>query len=146
MEARCAAAEHCTCEIRQSLLRLGLTAADADAVVDKLVDTGFVDDSRFARAFVRDRYRFSAWGIHKLRAALIAKRIPSPIIADALEAIDRREYIRTAFRAIAARLRQLPPDMEPRLKRQRLMRHAASRGYEMTLIVKILDSPRLWGS
>lgn len=146
MEAKCAVAEHCSYEIRTSLMRLGLSSADIAKVIAKLQSAGFVDDSRFARAFVRDKYRFSGWGRYKISMALRAKRIDSSLIEEALGEIDRREYVRTAFRAIASRLRTIPADTDMRKVREKLLRFGTSRGYEMALVLKIINSERLWQS
>ncbi|MDE6383644.1 MAG: RecX family transcriptional regulator [Paramuribaculum sp.] len=146
MEIKCAAAEHCSSEIRISLIRQGLSSGDIAKIIDSLRSRGFIDDGRFARAFVRDKYRFSAWGRHKISAALRAKQIDRSLIEDAMEEIDQREYVRTAFRTVASRLRLIPADDDPRKVREKLLRFGASRGYEAALIMKILDSDRLWQS
>ena len=146
MEIKCAAAEHCSSEIRTSLLRQGLASGDIAKIIGSLQSRGFIDDGRFARAFVRDKYRFSAWGRHKISAALRAKQIDGSLIEDALVEIDQREYVRTAFRAVASRLRVMPPDDDLRKVREKLLRFGASRGYEMALLIKIINSDRLWQS
>lgn len=146
MEIKCAAAEHCSWEIRTSLMRKGLSPGDISIIIDSLQSRGFVDDARFARAFVRDKYRFSAWGRYKIIAALRAKQIDRALIDDALGEIDRREYVGTAFRTVASRLRQIPADTDRRKAYEKLLRFGVGRGYEMALILKILDSERLWQS
>lgn len=146
MEIKCAAAEHCSWEIRTSLMRKGLSPGDISTIIDSLQSRGFVDDARFARAFVRDKYRFSAWGRYKITAALRAKQIDRALIDDALGEIDRREYVGTAFRTVASRLRQIPADTDRRKVYEKLLRFGVGRGYEMALILKILDSERLWQS
>lgn len=146
MEIKCAAAEHCSWEIRTSLMRKGLSPGDISKIIDSLQSRGFVDDARFARAFVRDKYRFSAWGRYKIIAALRAKQIDRALIDDALGEIDRREYVGTAFRTVASRLRQIPADTDRRKAYEKLLRFGVGRGYEMALILKILDSERLWQS
>lgn len=146
LEALCARSEQCTADIRSSMLRRGFTAAQADEIITSLTDRRFIDDERFATAFVRDKYRFSGWGTIKITAALYARRLPRPLIDRALRAIDTAEYAAIAFRAIASRLRRLPDDMPRHIRRQKLMQFGASRGYESQLIIRILDSSRLWDS
>ena len=146
IEALCARSEQCTADLRASMLRRHFTPQQADTIIASLVDRKFVDDNRLARAFTRDKYRFSGWGRHKITAALINRHIDRATIAEALAAIDPREYTLIAFRAIASRLRRLPADMPRHEMRRRLLMFAASRGYESTLILKILDSQRLWTS
>ncbi len=144
LECLCARSEQCTSEIVQKLYKWGVRGAEAMAVVDKLVANRFVDDQRFASAFVRDKYRFARWGRNKIVSHLIQKRIPRNIINNAVAEIDAREYAMTAFALIEAKLRTLPMDMSRTDLRMRLLRFGVGRGYESQLIIKILDSERLW--
>lgn len=146
LEDLCARSEQCSSDLRRKLSGWGISSSDSDSIMRHLSENRFVDDSRFARAFVRDRYRFAGWGRRKIISGLYAKRIAKGMIDDAMAEIDVRQYASIAFKAIAARLRQLPEDMDPRDKRMRLMRFAAGRGYEVALIIKILESERLWTS
>lgn len=134
-EELCARAEHCSGEIREKLLRWGLTRVDADAIVDALVDTRFIDDARFARAFVRDRVRFARWGRRKIAAALYQKRIDRATIAEALDAIDPDEYLEAARAVVAAKARNYDGTYE---SRARIYRAAAARGFEPDIISRAI--------
>lgn len=146
LEDLCARSEQCTYDLRRKLAGWGLSASESERILRQLADNRFVDDSRFARAFVRDRYRFAGWGRQKITAGLYARHIDKDIIEEALNEIDVRRYAAVAFKAMVSKLRQLPEEMEQRDKRMRLMRFAVGRGYEMSLIIKILESERLWES
>lgn len=146
METLCARSEMCSYEVEQKLRRRGLTQDEIEKVTDSLVDRKFIDDQRFATAFTRDRYRFARWGRNKIRSHLILKRIPRQMIDEAMSAVDLREYARIAYQVIAARLRSIPADMPRYEQRQRLLRFAAGRGYETSLIIRILDTDKLWNS
>lgn len=143
LENLCSRSEQCTADLRRKLWQWQIGAADADRIIDSLTGGAFVDDARYARAFVRDRYRFSSWGRAKLRAALTAKRIAAPLIASALEEIDSREYQRLAFAAMRSRLRSLDRT-DTAVCRQKLLRFGITRGYETDLLLRILDSRSLW--
>ena len=144
LELLCVRSEQCTSDLRRKLFTWGITPSQSDTILNGLEQRGFVDDSRFARAYVRDKYRFSRWGRQKIVAGLIAKRIPRHIIDSALSEIQNKEYALTAFRAIAAKLRTLDTTMPRHELRAKLLRHAIAKGYESALILKILDSNRLW--
>lgn len=146
IEALCARSEQCSFEIATRLRRRGFTADQISRVIDDLIDRRFIDDTRFARAFVADRFRFARWGRIKIRAALIARRIPAATITEALESIDTRDYALTAFRVIASRLARLDHSLPRHELRRRLARFALSRGFEPSLIFKVLNSERLWQS
>ena len=77
--ALCSSAEHCTADIREKLARWGVTEADSCTIIDRLVQERFIDEQRYAVAFVKDKFRFSGRGRIKMRYALQQKRTtPSP--------------------------------------------------------------------
>lgn len=144
LEALCARAEHCTSELRKKLQGWGITSSATERIIDSLQERRFVDDQRFARAYVREKYLLQRWGRNKIISNLYAKRIDRDTIDTALEEIEARPYAANAFRLVSAKLRSLPEEMPAYEKRQRLFRFGVGRGYESSLIMKILESRRLW--
>lgn len=140
MTGLCARAEHCESEIRDKLRRAGMSSADAESVIDYLVEHRFVDDARYARAFTSDRYRFSEYGRNKIRMALAAKHIDSGIIAEALADIDHDRYAEVLIKATRQRARSL--DLEEYDQRAKLYRRLISRGYESPLVLSAIEKVR----
>lgn len=81
----CARAEKCSGDAMRLMRRWGLSEADAQGVLARLVKERFIDDGRYAEAYVREKMKFSGWGVHKIRAALRAKSVSPDIIAAALD-------------------------------------------------------------
>ncbi len=143
LEELCARSEQCSNDIRNKLFRWNVEPP-YEPVIDSLVDRGYVSDERFARAFTRDKYRFDRWGRIKIARALAAKRIGRDLINSALEEIDVKEYARNCHSLLQAKIKTLPGDSDPYIRRQKLLRFAAGRGYEPSLILRLLDSDRIW--
>lgn len=143
LEELCVRGEQCTADLRQKLHRWGV-AAPYDDIIDRLVEHNFVNDERFARAYVRDKYRFDRWGRMKIARGLIAKCVPQSVIREALSEVDVKEYATNCYKLLAAKRRQLDPSLDGWTMREKLMRFAAARGYEAGLIAKLLDNKRLW--
>lgn len=137
LESLCARAEHCTAELKAKLARWGISATDASAIIDSLQKRRFVDDSRFASAFINDKLQFAKWGRRKIAVALSAKGIPRAIYGPMLEDVDMEAYSAT----LLSLLRQKASGMEDSDTyegRTRLFRFAASRGYELSLITSLI--------
>lgn len=128
MAALCARSEQCAFDIRQKILRSGLSSDQAEEILSFLKRERFVDDARFARAFAADKMRFARWGRLKIRQGLAAKRISASDIAEALDALDAGEYEKSLLEAAAAKARSL--DLAKREDAIKLCRHLASRGFE----------------
>ena len=139
LEELCARAEHCEGELREKLHKWGIPSAQADKIIASLRSRRFVDDSRFASAFVRDKFRFALWGKRKIEMALRQKRVDADVIADALEEIDPEEY-RTTLAALVTRKAASLPEDDFYANRTRLFRFAVARGFEPSLVAESLPA------
>ena len=137
LEELCARAEHSSGEMRQKLRRWCIAPTDADKIVESLVSRRFIDDSRFAGAYVRDKVEYGGWGRRKIALGLYQKGVARDIISDALDRIDPEHY-ESRLREIIDRKRRSTADADTYDGRTRIFRHAASRGFEPDLIAKIL--------
>ena len=84
----CARRETCRAHWYRKFIAAGLSPLEADDVLGRLEREGFIDEVRYARAYVSDHYRFSQWGREKLRHMLCADGIASAAIEEALKEID----------------------------------------------------------
>ncbi len=141
IEALCVKAEMSTGEVRRKLRAWGIGSGDAERIVASLVERRFVDDSRFAAAYVRDKFRFQRWGRIKIRAGLYAAGVDSGIITEALQEIDPEEY--AAVAADIARKRYAAclatGEYTPYECRRRALRAAAARGFEPPIVLKVWE-------
>ena len=137
-EAYCSAAEHCRSEVRAMLERHGAEKPDIESIINHLVKEGFIDESRYARAFVHDKVRFAKWGRVKIAQALWQKRIPQDITDAALESIEDDEYLAALRDVVKAKFRMVKGATEYERK-MKTMRSVCSRGYEPALVRKLLD-------
>ena len=135
--ALCSSAEHCTADIREKLARWGVTEADSRTIIDRLVQERFIDEQRYAVAFVKDKFRFSGWGRIKMRYALQQKRIDGSDIDHALATLDEEQYNDRLLELLQAKSRSLRDD-DPEARRAKLFRFATSRGFESALIFNAL--------
>lgn len=127
-ERQCARMEYCSGDVRRKALKaLGGDAEAADQIVASLVKDGFIDDRRYAGAFVREKSSLQGWGEAKLRYMLAAKGIPREVIADALTEIDPEKASAKLERLLQAKARTLEGDPAFRLK---LLKFGLSRGYD----------------
>ena len=106
-EDLCSRAEYASGEIRERLIRKGLSPAVADRITGELIEARFIDDARFARAFVRDKTAFARWGKQKIIAALYQKRVGREEISEAIDEIDNDAYVDGLADLLRAKLRSL---------------------------------------
>jgi len=134
----CARRETCVSEIKEKLRSWGLDGPEAERAVEMLVKERFIDEGRYALAFVKDKFSYNRWGKYKLAMLLQAKKIPGPFISDALASIDDETYIKTIREEIANHRRQVKAKNFYDLK-AKLLRFGLSRGYENSILYELLD-------
>ena len=137
-ERYCSGAEHCCLEVRAMLGRHNVESEDIDRILKHLVKEGYIDELRYARAFVHDKVRFAKWGRVKIGQALWQKRIPAGVADEALSRIDEDEYMTALKDVVASRYRQTKGATEYERK-MKIMKSVCSRGYEPALVRKVLD-------
>lgn len=128
LRARCARAEVCTSDARRLMVRWGVPAGDFDWVITKLTDEKFIDEQRYADAYVRDKMNFSRWGERKISEALHAKRIPRSTIARAMEQIDSGSMTARLEADLLRKMNSLKEEDRYKLK-DKLLRFGMSRGF-----------------
>ena len=140
-EELCARAEHSAGEIRDKLRRQGIATADAEAIIARLIKNRFIDDARFARAYVRDKVEFARWGRRKIALGLYQKRVDRSVATEALDEIDPDRYA-DILRSVLDAKRRTIADANTYEGRTRLFRFAISRGYEPDLVARIIRESR----
>ena len=134
--ALCSTGERCCRDIAEKLTQWGIAAADAGRIIEHLADGGYIDEERYCRSFVSDKLRFDRWGRIKIRYALAQKGIGNSLIQKYLSDIDEEQY-RAALGELLAKKRAALSGGEPEV-RVKLMRFAASRGFEPDAIYAVL--------
>jgi regulatory protein len=144
MEDACARCELSSGEILEKLYRRGIGEADRNAILASLIKNRFVDDRRFASAFIKDRLTFARWGRRKIAPALAAKRVARNIIDEAFDEIDEDEYYATLLDVMKAKMRSAG-EITSRDEYIKILRYGIQRGFETDLVVKAVKELRTRG-
>ena len=136
-EALCARCEQSSGDILAKLARWGICEEQAAGILRHLVADGYVDDARYARAYVRDKFRFSGWGRLKIAYNLRMKRVDNSSIYEAMQEIDDGEYVTKLEDLLKSKYRDVKS--KPALQaRAALMRFAAQRGFENDVAMPVI--------
>ena len=142
----CSYRERSETETRQKLRTLQVPAARIGSILNQLKEEGFISDERFARAFVRGKWRVNHWGKIKITFGLRGMKIREDLIATALEEIDEEVYRNMLFELIRNKAAELRPKQREKNNsgktlnfRDKLFNFALGKGYEHDLIREILD-------
>lgn len=138
LAALCAQAEHCQQEMRDKMKRWNIDETVQNHIIDRLVKERYIDDERYARAFVKDKIRYNKWGRRKVQQALWQKRINDDIQQCVLDEIDEKEYLDVLRPLLKQKRSSIKADSDYELN-QKLVRFALSRGFTFDIIRQSLD-------
>lgn len=136
--ALCSRAEHCTHDLTEKMRRWGMSQEAQQSVMAQLLKARFVDDERYARAFVSDKMKYSKWGRRKVEQALYIKGISEDIRHRVLEEADYSDYLSTLRSLLQAKRRSVKA-ASPYELRCKLIRFAMGRGFDMQTIQDCLE-------
>ena len=125
----CARAEKSSGDALRLMSRWGVEERERATVLQKLIEHKFIDDSRYAEAFVREKVRLNGWGVRKIGAALRVKGISSSTITTALQQADSSTMDRRLEEQLAKKIKSVKYSNQYELK-GKLVRYGLSLGYD----------------
>ena len=134
----CANAEHCQYEMLEKMKRWELSDEAQARVMARLVEERYVDDRRYARAFVKDKIRYNKWGYRKVQQGLWMKRIDKDIQDEVLDEIEETEYLNVLKPLLKQKRKSIKANSDYELN-QKLVRFAYGRGFTFDIIRQCLD-------
>jgi regulatory protein len=138
LAALCAQAEHCQWEMLEKMRRWELSDEAQARVMERLMKERYVDDERYARAFVKDKVRYNKWGRRKVEQALWQKHIGDSVRQQVLDEVDDDEYI-SILRPLLQQKRRSTKAASDYELNQKLIRFAVSRGFTMDIIKQCIN-------
>jgi regulatory protein len=134
----CAGREICLSDIKQKLNAWGVEDQDKQKIINRLIDDKFIDESRYALAFVKDKFRYNKWGKIKLSSALRMKNIADETIREAIDSIDEEVY-QAVLKSIITNHRKTLKSKNLYDLKGKLLRYGLSKGFESHLIYDLLN-------
>jgi regulatory protein len=138
IERFCAFQERSTFEVRGKLVQWGTSDEDIAKLITHLSESNFLDDRRYAFAYVSGKFRIKKWGRIKIKLTLSAKGITKDLIQIALNEIDPEEYQQTLLLLAEKKYQELNKEKDKWVRRSKLQRFLASKGYELDFILDVI--------
>ena len=138
LAALCAQAEHCQWEMLEKMRRWEVPEEAQARVMQRLVSERYVDDERYAQAFVKDKIRYNKWGRRKVDQALWQKHIDEDIRKRVLDEVDDDEYLSVLRPLLKQKRKSTKANSDYELN-QKLMRFALGRGFTFDIIRQCID-------
>ena len=137
LTAKCAGAEYCRADIRKMMSRWELPEGVADKIIKRLQDERYIDEQRYAHAFVRDKFRYNHWGWIRIEQELKRRGIAQEYIDEAKEEISEDANLEALRKIIESKRRTVKGKNEYEVN-AKLFRFALSRGFSYEDIKEVI--------
>jgi regulatory protein len=121
-----------------ALRQRGIPDQVADAVLDRFVEVGLIDDRAYAEAFVAAKHRDRALGVTALRTELRRKGVDDVTVDAAVQTLDQ-DAERDRARALISRRVDAAMGNGVQAARRRLIGLLARRGYAADVARQVVD-------
>jgi regulatory protein len=119
---------------------MGIGWTAANEIIAKLIEDGFLNEERFAKAFAGGKFRMKGWGKKKIEMELRKKGVSTYSIQKAIrEEIDPADYEKTLNRLMQKKWTSIKGQgITIYVKQAKTRQYFLSRGFENAVISKLL--------
>lgn len=137
-ESYCAYQERAQQEVRDKLYSWGIHQEDVENIIAALIEDNFLNEERFAKAYVLGKFRMKGWGKIKIKLQLKAKRVSDPLIRIALREINDDDYQKKIEETIERYIRKPIINLSASEK-SKIFKYLLSKGFESDMITQKLS-------
>lgn len=142
LEAACVRREYCVGQIEKKLSKYifegSISKEDSLWIINELISNRFVDDERFANAYVKDKYTIHGWGRKKIEYNLKNMGVASAIIAEAIS-VNINPDNSILDKILSRKWDSLSKEENIYKKREKLIRFALGRGFDCGEVLGYLN-------
>ena len=133
MEIFCAYQERCHYEVRKKLREMRMIPQAIDHILAQLIESNYLNEERFAKAFARGKFRIKHWGKNRIVRELKFREISKYNIESALKEIPQQDYL-DALDALAKKKMDSILERSVLKKKKKLADYLLYRGWEPHLV------------
>jgi regulatory protein len=134
----CSYQERSHAEVRNKLLKLKVYGDALESIISELITEGFLNEERYARSYVRGKFKNNGWGRNKILMGLKFKKVSAYSIQKGMEEIKEVEYRSVLKSVLRKKLAHLPIADKYKIFKK-LTQYALQRGFEYELVKDVLN-------
>jgi regulatory protein len=108
-----------------------------EELISTLIENNFLNEERFANAYVRGKFNLKGWGKLKIKQGLKFKKVSPKLIENALKQLDPEEYL-SKLKFIIEKKQAVLTEKDDYKRRNKLLQYALGKGFEKDLILDLL--------
>lgn len=132
----CAYQERSVRDVTSKLSKLKVEKSEAASYIERLKRNNFLNEDRFAKAFIAGHLR-KKWGKAKIKSALLQKGISASVIKEHLDNVEDEGYEEQLLKTAQQKLKTIKAENDYE-RRTKLLRFLLSKGYESNKAGKVI--------
>ena len=136
----CGYQERCHSEVKEKLYSLGISKNEHDEIVSTLIEQNYLNEERFAIAFVGGKFRIKQWGRIKIKYELKQKQVSEYNIKKAMREIDETAYRNTLQKLYEEKWNSLKGEKNRFTKLTKTRDYLLQKGYEREMVEKLISA------
>lgn len=125
--------------MRDKLYSFGLSKDDVELLIYEMIQHDFLNEERFAIAYVRGKFMYKKWGRNKIRLELKRRKISEYCIKKGMKEIDEDKYYDVLKELINKKINSLKA-IKPYQKNYKAVQYVMGKGYESDIAWAIIKS------
>ncbi len=132
---------HSCRELRDKLFKRGFSKGNIERVIEKLLDSGFLNDEEYARQYARE-LRGKGQSRGRILSRLRQRGLDPEPASSALDEIcgDHGEELDLARKAAEKKLKSLKREKDARKRREKIYRHLRTKGFSSTVVYSTMET------
>ena len=133
----CSYQDRCHKEVELKLHEWGIWGEDRDEIIYDLMRHDFLNEERFARSYVRGKFKIKKWGRVKIKQGLKEKGITDNLVRIAMNEIEEDLYFNTLKLELEKKQKSIS-ELNVFIRNKKVAEHLIRRGYEAALVWEYL--------
>ena len=134
----CSYQERSHYEVQQKLWELGVRRVEHDEIISTLIEEDYLNEERFAKAFVGGKFRMKDWGRKKIWHALKEKQVSEYNIKKGMKEIDDEEY-KNVLQELAEKKYALLKGEQYLVRKKKTIDYLTQKGFEVDLVLRVMN-------
>ena len=126
-------------EVKDYLLKKGGSNNEVEDAVQKLIESGYLDDDRFTKAFIKDKLKFTTIGDYKIKMQLNKLGVSTSIIEDNMNKIDEH-IIEEKIKKIIKKDKKTNKKYSGQILKNKIYNHLLNQGYSQEKVITIINT------
>lgn len=127
-------------EVKEKMALLKVPFAEYNLYIALLEEQKFLDEKRFVKAFINDKFKINRWGKIKIKQALALHKISGNDADEIFErCIDEQHYLKT-LQQIITRFKPKTKGLDKYKAQQKILAHCYAKGYEPEWVRQIIST------